>query len=133
MSFGWSAGDLVICAKIAYEVFSYYQNAPQNLRQTIKKFHYVAEQLEDLSDVLQKSGWKRYDKAPGLRADLENARSFFERYDPLPNASSAISSQRFEDTPRLDQGPDQNKLRDIEEGLKDHMDRIVAFKQHVIL
>ena len=132
MSFGWSPGDLIVCAKLAHDVFNYYQNAPQHLRQTIDKFQYVAEHLADLSDVLRKSGWEEYYRAPKLKSDLEDAKRFIERYQPLSNSTS-VTSSRILDTARLGLGSDKNKLRDIDDRLEDHMKKMDAFKQHVIL
>jgi hypothetical protein len=132
MSYGWSAGDLVLFAKIAHDIYGYYQSAPQNLRQSIEEFHYVAEQLEDLSDVLRKSGWRGYDGAPKLREDLEEAKCFFDRYASL-SAATTTSTSRLFDTARLGLGPDRSKLRSILENLKGHLEKMSAFKQHVIL
>jgi hypothetical protein len=132
MSYGWSAGDLVLFAKIACDIYGYYQSAPQNLQQSLEKFRYVAQQLEDLSDVLQKSGWLGYDKAPKLKEDLEEAKRFFDRYASL-SAAITVSTSRLFDTARLGLGPDRNKLRSIDDNLKDHLEKMSAFKQHVIL
>ena len=132
MSYGWSAGDLVLFARIAHDIYGYYQSAPQNLRQSLEEFHYVAEQLEDLSDVLKKSGWPGYDKAPKLKEDLEEAKSFFDRYASLSAATTASTTRLF-DTARLGLSPDRSKLHSINENLKDHLEKMSAFKQHVIL
>jgi hypothetical protein len=132
MSYGWSAGDLVLFAKIACDIYSYYQSAPQNLQQSLEKFQYVAEHLKDLSDVLNKSGWPGYDKAPKLKEDLEEAKSFFDRYASL-SAATTVSTARLFDTARLGWGPDRSKLHSINENLKDHLEKMSAFKQHVIL
>jgi hypothetical protein len=130
MSYGWSAGDLVLFAKIAYDIYGYYQGAPQNLRQSLEGFHYVAKQLEDLSEVLEKSGWRGYDRAPKIKEDLEEAKHFFDRY-ASPSAATTASTSRLFDVARL--GLVQSKLRNIDENLKDHLEKISAFKQHVIL
>jgi hypothetical protein len=132
MSFGWSAGDLLQFARVAYDVFDYYQCAPQYQRQSLQRFQYAAKHLEDLSDVLQKSGWPSYDKAPKLKDDLEDAKRFFNRYASL-SAATAVSTSRLFDTARLGLGPDRGKLRGIDENLNDHVDKMNAFKQHVIL
>jgi hypothetical protein len=132
MSYGWSAGDLVLLAKIAYDIYGYYQSVPQNLQQSLEKFHYVAEHLEDLSDVLKKSGWGVYDKAPKLKEDLQEAKRFFDRYASLSTATT-VSTSRLFDTARLSLGPDRNKLHSIDKNLKDHLEKMSAFKQHVIL
>ena len=132
MSYGWSTGDLVLFAKIAYDIYGYYQSAPQNLQQSLEKFQYVAEHLEDLSDVLKRSGWRGYDKAPKLKEDLEEAKRFFDRYASLSTATTASTSRLF-DTARLGLGPDRSKLRSIDKNLKDHLEKMSAFKQHVIL
>lgn len=130
--FGWSAGDLLQFARLAQEVFDYYQSAPQNLRQSLQRFQYVANHLEDLSDVLQKSGWPSYDRAPRLKDDLEDAKLFFDRYAFLSTATT-VSTPRLLDTVRLGLGQDKGKLRGIDENLKDHLEKMSAFKQHVIL
>ena len=132
MSYGWSAGELVLLAKIAYDIYDYYQNAPQNLRQSLEKFQYVAKHLEDLSDVLKKSGWPGYDKAPKLKEDLEEAKRFFDRYASL-SAATTVSTSRLFNTARLGLGPDRNKLHSIDKNLEDHLEKMGAFKQHVIL
>jgi len=132
MSYGWSAGELVLLAKIAYDIYDYYQNAPQNLRQSLEKFQYVAKHLEDLSDVLKKSGWPGYDKAPKLKEDLEEAKRFFDRYASL-SAATTVSTSRLINTARLGLGPDRNKLHSIDKNLEDHLEKMGAFKQHVIL
>ena len=132
MSYGWSAGDLVLFATIARDIYNYYQSAPQNLRQSLEKFQYVAEHLKDLSDVLEKSGWLGYDKAPKLKGDLEEAKRFFDCYASLSAATTASTTRLF-DTARLGLGPDRSKLHSINENLKDHLEKMGAFKQHVIL
>jgi hypothetical protein len=132
MTYGWSAGDLVLFAKIASDIYRYYQRAPQNLRQSLEKFQYVAKHLEDLSDVLKKSGWQGYDKAPKLKEDLEEAKRFFDRYASL-SAATAVSTSRLFDTARLGLGPDRSKLHSIDKNLEDHLEKMSAFKQHVIL
>ena len=132
MSYGWSAGDLVLFAKTAYDIHDYYQSAPQNLRQSLEKFQYVAKHLEDLSEVLKKSGWHGYDKAPKLKEDLEEAKRFFDRYASL-SAATTVSTSRLFNTARLGLGPDRNRLQSIDKNLKDHLEKMGAFKQHVIL
>jgi len=132
MSWGWAAGDLVLLARLAYEIFSYYQSVPQTLHQCVQRFEYVAQQLEDLSDVLRRSGWRGYDRAPKLKDDLKEAKHFFEEYASLSAATSLSMSRLFE-TARLRLGPDNSRLRCIENKLKDHMEKMSAFKQHVIL
>jgi hypothetical protein len=132
MTYGWSAGDLVLFAQIAYGIYGYYQSAPQNLRQSLEKFQYVAKHLEDLSDVLKKSGWLGYDKAPKLKEDLEEAQRFFNRYASL-SAATTVSTSRLFDTARLGLGPDRSKLHGIDKNLEDHLEKMSAFKQHVIL
>ena len=123
----------MLFAKIAYDIYGYYQSAPQNLRQSLEKFQYVAEHLEDLSDVLEKSGWRGgYDKAPKLKEDLEEAKRFFDRYTSL-SAATTVSTSRLFDTARLGFGPDRSKLHSIDKNLKDHLEKMSAFKQHVIL
>ena len=129
---GWSASDLVQFARLAYKVFEYYQSAPQNLRQCLQRFQYVAELLEDLSHVLRKSGWRKYDRAPQLKYDLEEGKRFFDRYASL-SAATSVSTSRLFDTVRLGLGTDKSKLRGIEENLKDHMEKMSTFKQDVIL
>lgn len=130
--FGWSAGDLLQFARLAKEIFDYYHSAPQNLRQSLQRFEYVAKHLEDLSDVLRKSGWSSYDRAPKLKDDLEDAKRFFDRYVSLSTATT-VSTSRIFDTARLGLGQDRGKLHGIDENLKDHLDKMSAFKQHVIL
>jgi hypothetical protein len=132
MSYGWSAGDLVLFAKIAHDIYSYYQNAPQHLQQSLEKFQYVAKHLKELSDVLKKSGWPGYDRAPKLKEDLEEAKRFFDRYASLSTATT-VSTFRLVNTARLALGPDRNKLHGIDKNLKDHLEKMSAFKQHVIL
>jgi hypothetical protein len=130
--FGWSAGDLLQFARLVQQGFDYYQSAPQSLRQSLERFQYVANHLEDLSDVLQKSGWPYYDRAPKLKDDLKEAKNFFDRYASLSTAIT-VSTSRLFDTARLGLGQDKGKLRSIDENLKDHLDKMSAFKQHVIL
>jgi hypothetical protein len=130
--FGWSAGDLLQLARLAKEVFDYYQSAPQNLRESLQRFEYVAKQLEDLSDVLRKSGWARYDRAPKLKDDLKSAKGFFDRYASL-SAATAVSGSRIVDTARLGWGKDKNMLPEINKKLDDHLQKMSEFKQHVIL
>lgn len=130
--FGWSAGDLLQFARLVQQGFDYYQNAPQSLRQSLERFQYVANHLEDLSDVLQKSGWPGYNRAPMLGNDLDKAKSFFARYASL-SAATTVSTSRILDTARLGLGEDKGKLRRIDENLKDHLEKMSAFKQHVIL
>lgn len=132
MSYGWSAGDLALFAKIAHDIYGYYQSAPQNLRQSLEKFQSVAKHLKELSDVLKKSGWPGYDKAPKLKEDLEEAKRFFDRYTSL-SAATTVSTSRLFNTARLGLGPDRNKLHSIDKNLKDHLEKMDAFKQHVIL
>lgn len=130
--FGWSAGDLLQLARLAKEGYDYYQNAPENLRESWDRLQYVANNLEDLSDVLQKSGWPSYDSAPKLKDDLEEAKQFFARYASLSTAT-VVSTARLLDTARLGLSQDKAKLRSIEKNLKDHLEKMGAFKQHVIL
>jgi hypothetical protein len=122
----------VLFAKIAYDIYGYYQSAPQNLLQSLEKFQYVAKDLKELSDVLEKSGWPGYDKAPKLKEDLEEAKRFFDRYASL-SAATTVSTSRLFNTARLGLGPDRNRLRSIDKNLKDHLEKMGAFKQHVIL
>jgi hypothetical protein len=77
--------------------------------------------------MLQKSGWPSYDRASNLRADLEDAKRFFDRYAPL-YTTTAASASRFFDTahPRLGRG--RSKLLGIDENLKDHLEKMSAFK-----
>ena len=132
MSYGWSAGDLVLFARVAYDIFGYYQSAPQSLQHFLQRFQYVAEQLEDLSDLLQKSGWPGYDKAPKLKDDLEEAKGFFERYASL-SVATEISPSRLLDTARLGLGLDRSRLRGMEENVRDHIEKMSTFKQDIIL
>jgi hypothetical protein len=130
--FGWSAGDLLQFARLAKEVYDYYQNAPETIRESLERLQYVANDLEDLSDVLKKSGWPSYDSAPKLKDDLEDAKHFFARYASLSTATT-VSTSRLWDTARLGLGQDKGKLRSIDKNLKDHLEKMSAFKQHVIL
>ena len=101
--FGWSAGDLLQFARLANEVYSYYQSVPQNLRDSLQRLQYIANDLTELSGVLENSGWPSYDRAPKLRDDLEEAKRFFARYSSLSTAKAA-SIARFLDTIRLGVG-----------------------------
>ena len=130
MSYGWSAGDLLVFARMAKEIYDFYDNAPKNLRRVIERFHYVAEQLEDLSHVLKESGWKKYDRAPKLEEDLEYAQKFFDKYDKL-SQTTGTSRSRIWDTTKL--GLDQGKLSDIEAGLRNHQEAMTSFKMDVTL
>ena len=130
--YGWSAEDLVLFAKLAYDVFGYYQSAPQALRQSLQSFQYIAQHLEELSDVLKKSDWPGYDTAPKLKDDLRQAKHFFENYAPLSTATT-VSTSRLSDTAGSGLGAIEGKLREIDENLEDHMDKMNAFKQQVIL
>jgi conjugal transfer/entry exclusion protein len=130
--FGWSAGDLLRLAGLAKEGYNYYQNAPETIRESFDRLQYVANDLEDLSDVLQKSGWPSYDSASKLEDDLKDAKHFFARYASLSTATT-VSTSRLRDTARLGLGQDKGKLRSIDKNLKDHLEKMSAFKQHVIL
>ena len=129
---GWSAGDLLQLARFAKAVFDYDQSAPQNLRQSLQRSQDVANRLEELADMLQIFEWPSYDRAPNLRATLEDAKRFIDRYAPLSAATTASASRLFDTAcPRLDRG--RSKLRGIDENLKDHLGKMSAFKQHAIL
>ena len=122
-SCGWSAGDLVLLAKSAYDIYGYFQSAPQNLRQSLEKFQSVAKHLKELSGVLTKSGWPGYDKALKLKEDLEEAKRFFNRYASL-SAATKVSTSRLFNTARLGLLPDRNKLHSIDKNLKDHLEKM---------
>lgn len=130
--FGWSADSLLQLARLAKEGYNYYQNAPETIRESLERLQYVANDLEDLSDVLQKSGWPSYDSAPKLKDDLEDAKLFFARYASLSTATT-VSTSRLLDTARLGLGQDKGKLRSVDKNLRDHLEKMSAFKQHVIL
>jgi hypothetical protein len=81
--------------------------------------------------MLQKSAWPSYDRAPNLRADLEDAKRFFDRNASLSTVTTA-ASRLFDATgPRLGRG--RSKLHEINENLTDHLEKMGAFKQHIIL
>ena len=122
----------MLFARVAYDVFGYYQSAPQSLQQFLQMFQYVAEQLEDLSDVLQRSGWPGYDMAPKLKDDLEEAKRFFDRHASL-SVATTISPSRLLDMARLSLGPDRSRLWIMEENMRDHVKKMSTFKQDIIL
>jgi Myb-like DNA-binding domain len=129
---GWSVGDLLQFARFAKTVFDSFRSAPQNLRQSLQRFQDVANRLEELADILQKSGWPSYDRAPNLRADLEDAKRFFDRVASLSTTTMTSASRLFDATrPRLGRGG--SRLHRIDENLEDHLEKMSAFKQHVIL
>jgi hypothetical protein len=130
-TWGRSAGDLSQLARLAKAVFDYYQSAPQNLRKSLQRFEDVANRPEELADALQKSGRPSYDRASNLRADLEDAKGFFDRYFPLSTATMACPSRLF-DTARPRLGRGRSKLLGIDENLKDRLEKTSAFEQHVI-
>ena len=131
---GWSAGDILLLAKLAYESYQFFRNVPDDLRETSNRLKYVGDELRDLSDVLKASGWTEYDRAPELqqlRKDLIEAKSFFERYQSLYNSTQS-PGRRLITTARL-AIKDQNELRKIEKGLTGHLEKITAVRQKVIL
>jgi hypothetical protein len=54
MSFGWSPSDILTLAKLAYEVYSFYRNAPAELESLFNRLDRIGRKLERLSTVLDK-------------------------------------------------------------------------------
>jgi hypothetical protein len=75
-SIGWSADDLWAFANTMRDVSAFWQScrsAPDALSRSSWSFEHAANNLEILSDVLDMSGWPRYDIAPELKDDLNFA------------------------------------------------------------
>jgi hypothetical protein len=120
---GWSADDLRSLANTMRDVSAFWQScqsAPFDLSWSSQSFEYIASNLEILSDVLDMSGWPRYDGAPELKGDLEDAKAFFDRFKP-PNTAL------YEDSLSK-----RAQMLGIDENLKGHIRKINEFKEWVI-
>lgn len=122
-SIGWSADDLRALANTMRDVFAFWHSclsAPYDLYRSSQSFEYAAINLEVLSDVLDMSGWPRYDGAPELKDDLEGAKAFFDRFKP-PNTALYEGSL-----------PNRAQKLGIDENLKYHIREMSEFTKRVI-
>ena len=88
-------GDIIVILTKIYNVYEAYRSTPGKLRQALKKFEDAESECKALNAVLASSRRRENQLYPGtwkLEADLEKAKNFFERYEPLTSADGKVKT-----------------------------------------
>ena len=121
--------DLLSLAIIARDIYRYWQTAPEDLKDLVKKFDYVGKQLERLNAIIVASGWSQYDKTADLRLLFKEAKAFFEKHQKLLHESAGGPSKGWK-LARLKLDEDERER--IESQLDEHVRMMEEFKTNVM-
>lgn len=130
MSFGWSANDILSLAKLCYDIYSFCQAAPAELQGILEKLDNIRQTLEQLSDILQKSGLGSWKEAPDLEQHLHEVQVYLE---PLQHVAikKGYDLSKAKGLARL--ALDKDKIKRIEKSLDADERRIEKMKIDMIL
>jgi hypothetical protein len=130
MLYGPGPTELIHLAVKARAIYNFIRNAPGDVKDLLQKFEYVEKQLQYLSQVLELSGWPGYDEAPGLRKHLNEAQSYFARYQSLAGGTAGLATAAY-NIALL--GVNQDKVNKIRADTDAHLAKMDRFKANVIL
>jgi hypothetical protein len=130
MSLEWLPSDILALAKLAYEVYSFCQNAPAELQSLFNRLKKIGRKLERLSTILEKSGLGTWKGAPALQQHLLDAKTYLEPMESVTNRDTSVLSKATGLT-RL--ALNQDKLRRIEKNLDENEREIDELKIDLIL
>lgn len=129
MSSPVGVSDLLTLARTAYDIYRYWQGAPDDLQDLLEKFSHISKQLELLNAVIVSSGWSPYNRTSDLRLLFGDGKAFFEKHKALLQQSIAGTSKLGKLT-RLKL--DENDMQRIEKRADEEMRMIQEFKTNVM-
>src|SRR5277367_2917860 len=95
MPYAPGPGELINLAGKALAIYNFIRNAPEDVKDILQKFEYVAKQLRYLSEVLDLSGWPSYDEAPALQKHLDEAQRYFAGYQSLAEGTAGLATTAY--------------------------------------
>ena len=130
MSFGWSAGDLLQFAKLAFEVYEFVHNAPEEIQVVIQKYEDVGQKLQRLSKILDNSRLGVWNGAPKLRKHLEEANEYLNQFRPM---ASRTASPQLRAKKTVIMAIDRSKIKRINDHLKIYEEQMNSFENDLVL
>lgn len=130
MSFGGSPPDLLTLAKVAYDIYQFHRNAPEDLQDLLEKFEIVAKKSERLSMIVEKSGRGYWDDAPKLMKYLLECKEYLEQFHPI---ADRVASPELRARKKFRLTVESDKVHRIKERLSMYEQQMTSFESDLVL